>query len=112
MASFTAFCMMGLFPNPGQNVYFITPPFFQSINFTNPVNGKVSTIKNGNFDPSYKSIYIQSAKLNGEEWTRNWIGHEFFGEGMVLELTLGAKESAWGTRDEDLPPSMSPGTML
>ena len=29
MASFTAFCMMGLFPNPGQNVYFITAPFFE-----------------------------------------------------------------------------------
>ena len=97
---------MGLFPNPGQNIYFITPPFFQSISFTNQVTGKVSTIRNINFDPSYSNIYIQSAKLNGENWTRSWIGHEFFSQGMVLELTLGSEESGWGTRTEDLPPSM------
>jgi putative alpha-1,2-mannosidase len=62
-----------------------------------------------NFDPEYKNIYIQSAKLNGKTYTRNWIGHELFLEGMTLELTLGSKESDWGTREEDLPPSASAG---
>jgi putative alpha-1,2-mannosidase len=110
MASFAAFCLLGLFPNPGQNVYFITPPFFESVNITNPVNGKVSVIRNVNFDPSYKNVYVQSATLNGQTWTRNWVGHEFFSEGMTLELVLGSVESAWGTREEDLPPSMSMGS--
>jgi putative alpha-1,2-mannosidase len=112
MASFTAFCLLGLFPNPGQDVYFITPPFFASVNITNPFNGKVSMIRNVNFDPNYKDVYIQSATLNGEVWTRNWIGHEFFSEGMVLELVLGSEESAWGTREQDLPPSMSTGMKM
>lgn len=111
MASFTAFCMMGLFPNPGQNVYFITPPFFESLGFTNPTNGKVATIRNMNFDPDYKTVYIQSATLNGKPWTKNWIGHEFFAEGMTLELNLGASESDWGTKEEDVPPSMSTAGM-
>ncbi|CZR55839.1 probable alpha-1,2-mannosidase [Phialocephala subalpina] len=110
MASFTAFCLSGLFPNPGQNVYFITPPFFESISFTNPLNGKVSTIRNVNFDPEVDQ-YIQSATLNGGNWTRNWIGHEFFSEGWTLELTLGGNESAWGTGDGDVPPSVSTSSM-
>jgi len=109
MASFTAFSMMGLFPNPGQNVYLIIPPFFESVNFTNPENGKVSVIKNVNFDAGYERIYIQSATLNGGNYTKSWIGHEFFSEGWTLELVLGEKESAWGTGADDLPPSLEAG---
>ncbi|KAF2178140.1 glycoside hydrolase family 92 protein [Zopfia rhizophila CBS 207.26] len=109
MASFTLFTCMGLFPNPGQNVYFIIPPFFEAISITNQLTNKTATIRNVNFDKEYKNIYVQSAKLNGEPYTKNWIGHEFFTEGWTLELVLGDKESEWGTREEDLPPSLSAG---
>jgi putative alpha-1,2-mannosidase len=107
MASFTIFSMLGLFPNPGQNVYFITPPFFESFSVTSLVTNKTATIRNVNFDTTYKNIYIQSAKLNGQNYTKNWIGHEFFTQGWTLELLLGDKESDWGTKLEDRPPSMS-----
>ncbi|KUJ18957.1 uncharacterized protein LY89DRAFT_780925 [Mollisia scopiformis] len=108
MASFTAFCLSGLFPNPGQNVYFITPPFFESISFTNPQNGKVATIRNVGFVAN-ASLYVQSATLNGVGYNKSWIGHEFFSEGWTLELMLGDEESEWGTKEEDLPPSVSTG---
>jgi putative alpha-1,2-mannosidase len=107
MASFTIFSMMGLFPNPGQNVYFITPPFFEGFSITNQITNKTATIRTTNFDKEYKNIYIQSAKVNGKDYTKNWIGHEFFTEGWTLDLLLGDKESDWGTRVEDRPPSMS-----
>ncbi len=97
---------MGLFPNPGQNVYLIIPPFFESVSVTSPLTGKTAMIRNINFDPSYKNIYIQSATLNGEPYTKNWIDHSFFTEGKELVLTLGSTESAWGTKVEDLPPSL------
>ncbi|KAI1082159.1 glycoside hydrolase family 92 protein [Whalleya microplaca] len=106
MGSFVAFSMMGLFPNPGQDVYLITPPFFESINITSPYTGKTATIRNVNFDPTYDAIYIQSATLNGEQYTRNWIDHSFFTEGKELVLTLGKNESSWGTAVKDLPPSV------
>ncbi|KAK8055047.1 hypothetical protein PG993_000274 [Apiospora rasikravindrae] len=106
MGSFVAFSMMGLFPNPGQNVYLITPPFFESVNLTHPTTGKTATIRNVNFDPSYEAIYIQSATLNGEPYTKNWLDHSFFLEGKELVLTLGKTESTtWGTAVKDLPPS-------
>lgn len=98
--------MMGLFPNPGQDVYLITPPYFASVNITSPVTGKIARIRNVNFDPSYQNIYIQRATLDGAQYTKNWIGHDFFTEGRELVLYLGRNESRWGTRDEDLPPSL------
>ncbi|KAH1544825.1 hypothetical protein KXV92_009686 [Aspergillus fumigatus] len=106
MGAFTVFTMMGLFPNPGQNVYLIIPPFFEAVSITHPVTNKTATIRNVNFDSSYRRIYIQSARLNGEPYTKNWIGHEFFTEGWTLELTLGEEESDWGTGVGDLPPSL------
>jgi putative alpha-1,2-mannosidase len=108
MGSFVALVMMGIFPNAGQDVYFIIPPFFESVSIKNGQTGKTATIKNINFDPSQKNYFIQSATLNGAPYTRNWITHSFFLEGGVLELTLGSSESTWGTKVEDVPPSLGP----
>ncbi|KAE8355580.1 glycosyl hydrolase family 92-domain-containing protein [Aspergillus coremiiformis] len=107
MGSFIAMTMMGLFPNPGQNVYLILAPFFESIRITSPLTGRNATIRAVNFDPAYNDIYIQSATLDGKPYTKNWVGHDFFTEGRELVLVLGKNESRWGTRQEDLPPSLS-----
>ncbi|KAB8074024.1 glycosyl hydrolase family 92-domain-containing protein [Aspergillus leporis] len=107
MGSFVAMTMIGLFPNPGQNVYLILAPFFESIRITSPLTGRTATIRAVNFDPAYKDIYIQSATLDGKPYTKNWVGHDFFTEGRELVLVLGRNESLWGTKDEDLPPSLS-----
>ncbi|KAK8037903.1 secreted glycosidase [Apiospora phragmitis] len=106
MGAFTTFAFMGFFPVAGQDVYLLTPPLFREVNLQTP-SGKRATIRNIGFDPSYEAIYIQKARLNGKSYTKNWITHDFFYHGGLLELTLGPKESEWGTRDEDLPPSSS-----
>ena len=107
MGSFVALTMLGIFPNPGQDVYLITPPFFPEVSIKNGQTGKIATIRSENFDAAYKNIYIQSAILNGERYTKNWIDHSFFLNGGVLTLVLGPKESEWGTGKADLPPSLS-----
>ena len=106
MGSFVAFSMIGLFPNPGQNVYLIIPPYFEEVSIKSPLTNKTAKIKNINFDASYKNIYIQSATLNGKPFTKNWIDHSFFTKGKELVLTLGSTESSWGTAVVDLPPSL------
>jgi putative alpha-1,2-mannosidase len=106
MGSFVAFSMIGLFPNPGQDVYLITPPYFESVEITSPLTNKTAKIKNVNFDATYKNIFIQSATLDGKPYTNNWIDHSFFTEGKELVLTLGSVESSWGTQVADLPPSL------
>ncbi|KAK7935532.1 glycosyl hydrolase family 92 [Apiospora marii] len=106
MGAFTTFAFMGFFPVAGQDVYLLTPPLFREVHLQTPT-GKRATIRNVGFDPSYKAIYIQKARLNGKPYTKNWITHDFFYRGGLLELTLGPKESEWGTREADLPPSLS-----
>ncbi|EME48313.1 glycoside hydrolase family 92 protein [Dothistroma septosporum NZE10] len=110
--TFVFFSMLGIFPNAGQSVYFIIPPFFPSVSIKSSQTGKTATIRNVNFDPSYEKVYIQSARLNGRDYRKNWIDHSFFLEGGMLEFVLGTEESEWGTRDEDLPPSKSTGLFL
>ncbi|GMF72728.1 unnamed protein product [Aspergillus oryzae] len=107
MGSFVAMTMMGLFPNPGQNVYLISAPFFESVRIASPLTGRTATIRAVNFDPEYKNIYIQSATLDGKPYSKNWVGHDFFTDGRELVLVLGRNESHWGTGKEDLPPSLS-----
>jgi putative alpha-1,2-mannosidase len=106
MGAFVAFGLLGLFPIAGQNVYLISAPFFEEVSIKNGLTGNTATIKTVGFDPSYVDIYIQSVTVNGEVWTKNWIGHELFTQGWTLEITLGSKESDWGTKIEDRPPSL------
>ncbi|OJI97451.1 hypothetical protein ASPVEDRAFT_49456 [Aspergillus versicolor CBS 583.65] len=106
MGAFVAMAMMGLFPNPGQNLYLITAPFFESVNITSPLTGRTATVKTVNFDPTYQNIYIQSATLDGKPYSKNWVGHEFFTQGSELVLVLGRNESDWGTGSDDVPPSL------
>ena len=107
MGSFSTLVMLGLFPISGQNVYLITPPFFKEVNITSRQTGRTATVRSVNFDAGYENLYVQSATLDGVEYTRSWIGHGFFLRGGVLELVLGRNESAWGTDEADLPPSAS-----
>lgn len=118
MGSFVAMAMMGLFPNPGQSVYLLTVPFFESVSIVSPLTGKTATLKTVNW-AQYNTAnatgsaaggngFIQSATLDGKPYTKNWIGHDFFTEGRELVLVLGKEESEWGTKSEDLPPSLEP----
>lgn len=124
MGAFSAFAMMGFFPVAGQDVYLLTAPFFPQVRLRAKEAGKWAVIRVHGFmnesdvdrdgikdDADGDGIveprrYIRRAKLNGKEYTKNWITHEFFLKGGVLELWLGDEESQWwGTAEEDLPPS-------
>lgn len=107
MGSFSTLSMIGLWPMGGQDVYLINPPFFPEVSITNELTGKKATVKNVNFDVNYENIYVQNATLDGEPYTKNWLTHDFFVTGGVLELTLGKNESSWGTANDDLPLSAS-----
>ncbi|KAJ8104523.1 hypothetical protein ONZ43_g7808 [Nemania bipapillata] len=105
MGAFVTFGMLGLFPISGQDVYLISAPFFAAINITSPVTGKTAQIKTVGFDAAYNNIFIQNVMVNGKPWTKSWIGHALFTEGWTMEVVLGNKESSWGTKIEDRPPS-------
>jgi putative alpha-1,2-mannosidase len=97
----------------GTSVYLLSTPLFPSIAFTDtdPASaGRQTRITTVNFDGAKQNKYIQSAKLNGQPFTRNWFAHdELFGVGGTLELTLGPTPGTWGSGVADLPPSLSTG---
>jgi putative alpha-1,2-mannosidase len=93
----------------GQDTYLLSSPLFPSITFTNPVTGTTAQITATNWDGATTNKYVQSAKLNGQAYTKNWITHDIFSQGGTLELTLGATPGTWGTGAGDLPPSIVTG---
>lgn len=103
MGAFSAFAMMGFFPVAGQDVYLLTAPFFAEVRVRARTAGRWAVVRTSNFDPERKRIYIQSARLDGRRYSRNWIEHEFFIKGGVLELEVGEEEGKWGTRADEAP---------
>ncbi|KAG7129646.1 putative secreted glycosidase like protein [Verticillium longisporum] len=109
MGAFAAFVMMGFFPVAGMDVYLLTAPFFREVRLRARKPGREAVIRKvaarGEDPMAEGMIYVQSIKLNGRKWTKSWITHDFFAEGGLLEVKVGREESAWGTKEEDLPPS-------
>ncbi|ROT36660.1 glycoside hydrolase family 92 protein [Sodiomyces alkalinus F11] len=111
MGAFTAFAAMGLFPVAGQDVYLITAPLFRELRLPSrrgpespAIIRKVAAPGQGRVGDD-GMMYVQSAKLNGQPYTKSWITHHLLMEGGVLELTIGREETDWGTAEQDLPPS-------
>ncbi|GHV47897.1 hypothetical protein FACS1894181_02340 [Bacteroidia bacterium] len=96
---------IGLFEEDGgaaaKPTYEITSPIFDKVEIAlNPdyYPGKTFSIITRNNSP--ENMYIQSAKLNGEEWNRYWFSHETLANGGTLELVLGPEPNYhWGVKE-------------
>lgn len=104
MSAFVVFSQMGFYPvTPGSPTYNIGSPFFDEVTMTLG-NGKTFRVVAKN--NSKENKYIQSARLNGKEWTKPWFGHDDIKDGGTLELVMGEKANrAWGAAPDDAPPS-------
>jgi predicted alpha-1,2-mannosidase len=104
MSAFVVFSQMGFYPvTPGSPTYNIGSPFFNEITMQLS-NGKTLRIVAEN--NSWENKYIQSAQLNGKEWTKPWFTHEDIKNGGTLKLVMGNKANKkWGSAPEDAPPS-------
>jgi predicted alpha-1,2-mannosidase len=102
LSSWYVFAAMGIFPNPGQDVYLLASPVFSEINIQ---LGNEATFTIKAIGLSESNIYVQSATLNGKNLNRAWLRHSELSNGELI-LQMGAKASDWGTLAE-LPPSVS-----
>ncbi|KAF8200503.1 glycosyl hydrolase family 92-domain-containing protein [Mycena galopus ATCC 62051] len=108
MGAYVVWSYLGFYPVAGQSTYLLNRPYFPKTTIRNPVSGTVAIILATNL--SAENRYAQSAKLDGEAYTKNSISHDLFLYGGTLELVMGAgKDSKWGTGDEDLLPNLSTG---
>ena len=105
MSAWYMFAAMGFYPVcPGTPYYMLASPSFPSLTL-NLENGKTFTVKAVN--ASKRNIYIQSAKLNGKPYTRNYLSHQQIMDGGVMEFVMGEKPNeAWGAGSDDCPSNL------
>jgi predicted alpha-1,2-mannosidase len=84
---------------PGTDQYVIGSPLFPKMTITLE-NGKQFTVEAEHNSP--ENVYIQSATLNGQPYTHNWLRHADIMNGGVLHLVMGpqpAKERGIAVAD-------------
>ena len=103
MSAWYVFSAMGFYPvNPAEQVYVFGKPMLHSAEFT--VKDKTFKVIAHNLDE--KNIYIQSIKLNGQEYNQLYITHEDIVAGGTLEFFMGPIPSK--VQNWKLPPSVTP----
>jgi predicted alpha-1,2-mannosidase len=104
MSAFVVFSSLGFYPvTPGLPMYVIGSPVFEKATIQLD-GGKTFTVQSLNYSPDNK--YIQSAKLNGQEWNKAWFSHDDLMQGGILELTMGKQPNKqWASSPDVVPPS-------
>lgn len=105
MSAWYLFTAMGFYPVcPGTPYYILASPSFPSLRIPQE-NGKVFTILAHGASP--ENIYIQSARLNGKTYDKNYITHDDIVSGATLEVEMGPEPNeAWGSSPESCPPDL------
>ena len=97
MSSWYVLSSLGFYPvTPGHDYYAIGTPIFKEAKI-NLENNKSFTIKAINV--SDKNIYIQSAKLNGENYNISYLKHSSILKGGELKFIMGPNPSNWGEKE-------------
>lgn len=102
MSAWFIMTAMGFYPvAPGDPHYAIGAPWFPEMQM-NLENGRVFKITASNV--SSRNCYIQSATLNGQNFTRSYILHDEIMQGGHLHFEMGHRPNkVWGSSDEDVP---------
>jgi predicted alpha-1,2-mannosidase len=105
LASWFVFAALGFYPvNAATGVYVIGSPIVNRAAIRNPGTGKTFEIIAENNTP--ENVYIQSAEMNGREWTRSWLTHAQIVAGGELRFRMGKKPNKdWASASGDRPPS-------
>ncbi|MDX9696050.1 MAG: GH92 family glycosyl hydrolase, partial [Bacteroidales bacterium] len=104
MSAWYVLSAMGFYPvTPASDIYIIGSPVLSEVSISLE-NGKNFVIKAKNL--SDKNIYIQSAELNGESFTKSYIKHETIMNGGELVFFMDDKPNKdWGSGEYDVPVS-------
>lgn len=95
MSAWYIFASLGFYPVcPGTPYYMIASPIFKKA-VLNLENNNKFTIIAKNSTP--ENIYIQSAKLNGKVYTKNYLLHSDIINGGEIEFVMGPSPSEWGS---------------
>jgi predicted alpha-1,2-mannosidase len=102
MSSWYVWNAVGLYPNAGQDFYYVGSPVFTRAAI-DLGGGRVFTVEAR--DASAKNRYVQAATLNGRPLDRAWLTHAEISRGGRLKLQMSDRPSVWGSARR--PPSVS-----
>jgi hypothetical protein len=102
MSAWFIMSAMGFYPvTPGLPEYIIGTPLFPEMEIFLE-NGKIFKITANKV--SKKNFYIQSATLNGKDYTKSYISHNDIINGGHLHFEMGSLPNKnWGSSDNDIP---------
>ncbi|KAL3487353.1 glycosyl hydrolase family 92-domain-containing protein [Aspergillus germanicus] len=96
--------MIGLYPVTGQTTFLIHSPWFESLSIALGGGKTLQVTSTGGDGNGDSNIYVQRLRVNGRDWTKNWLEwNDIFASGGTLEFELGGEPSSWFTGA--LPPS-------
>lgn len=98
MGSYFVWVTIGLFPNAGQDFYYILRPRVSETVITRPDDGKLTIRRVGD------GPVVTRAELNGKPLERAWVRHRELKGETTLTLYTGSEPSNWGRKE--LPPSL------
>ncbi len=103
LSSWNVFSQLGLYPEiPGIAGFVIGSPVFAKTAIYLE-NGATIQINGHNAGPD--NCYVQSLKLNGQDYPRLWLPWSALSHGATLDFDLSGKPSAWGSGPDAAPPS-------
>ncbi|ORY62936.1 glycoside hydrolase family 92 protein [Pseudomassariella vexata] len=101
MESWVLWVMLGLYPMTGQTSFLIGSPWFRDLTIHLGGGNELHITTTGGAEESY---YVQSLKVNGEDWNKAWVTWEdVFANGGTMEYILGPEPVDWATGP--MPPS-------
>ncbi len=105
MSAWYIFASLGFYPVcPGSPYYILSAPTFRKAEL-NLENGNKFVLSAPNVSSANR--YIQKVKLNGKEYTKNYISHDDIMNGGIIEFEMGNYPSmTWGVDINDCPPKL------
>jgi adhesin HecA-like repeat protein len=108
MNSWLVWQQLGFYPVVTQPIFLIVSPWFDDINITVNSNYTLRITASG-LDNQGGSYFVQSVKINGKQWEKNWVEHdELMVTGGTVEFDLGKEMTSWETG----APPPSPGRLV
>lgn len=102
MSAWYVFSALGFYPVcPGSDHYAIGSPLFKKATIYLE-NGKKFTVEAAN--NTAKNFYINSAKLNGVNYTKSYLLYDDLKNGGILQLEMSSEPNTnWGSSESDVP---------
>ena len=91
MGSWYVFSAIGLFPNAGQDYYYLNAPEFTE-SVLDLGRGRTLTIR---ADAAPGKVYIKSCKVGGVEWNKATITHKELIDAGLIEMELSSTPTGW-----------------